>query len=169
MPAPKQFNPLIIKLMFYVISGILLTPSYLLAGDVITTYDKKTIWYPSMYVGRIWARSGEAKPPSLEGEKGRISTEAKEKSSSSIKADPSIKGAAVDKSSSTAITQGAPVVTTESVRSSEIKKKLKQKRLKTIQAMKKERRKKQLRINYHPRSPPIKKIRMQPRSKQYSR
>jgi len=60
-------------------------------------------------VGRIWARSGEAPPPALEGDEGRISTRAKEKSS-----------------------------TKESVPNSEIIKKLKQKRLKTIQALEKE-------------------------------
>lgn len=124
--------------MFYVIIGIFLTPTRLLAGDLITTYDRKTIWYPSMYVGRIWARSGEAKPPALERDEGRITTGAKEKSASSIKSAPSSNGVAVEKNSSTEITQSAPVVTTESVRSYEIKKQLKQKRLKTIQALKKE-------------------------------
>ena len=138
LPVSKQFNQLIIRLIFYVIIGIFLTPTCLFAGEVISTYDKKTIWYPSMYVGRIWARSGEAPPPALEGDEERISTGTKEKSSTNLKADPSSNGATVEKNSLTAITQSAPVITAESVRSSEIKRKLKQKRLKTIQALEKE-------------------------------
>ncbi len=138
LPASRQFNPVIIHLILYVITGIFLTPTCLFADEVITTYDKNTIWYPSMYVGRIWARSGEASPPALEGNEGRISTGAKEKSFTNLKADPNSNGATVEKNSSIAITQSAPVITTESVRSSEIKKKLKQKRLTTIQALKKE-------------------------------
>ena len=136
-PSSKQFKPLIIHLILFVVTGIFLAPTCLFAGEVITTYDKKNIWYPSMFVGRIWVKSGEAPPPALEGDEGRASTGAKENSSSSLKADPGSNGAAVEKNSSTAITQSAPVIKTESVRSAEIKKKLKQKRLKTIQALEK--------------------------------
>ena len=138
LPASNQFNPVIVYLIIYLITGIFLTPTCLFADEVITTYDKKTIWHPSMFVGRIWARSGDAPTPVVEGNEGRISTGAKEKSASSIKSAPSSNGVAVEKNSSTEITQSAPVVTTESVRSYEIKKQLKQKRLKTIQALEKE-------------------------------
>jgi len=137
LPALKQFNPVIIHLILYVIIGIFLTPTCLFAAEVITTYDQKTIWYPSMYVGRIWARSGEAPPRAPEGNEGRISTGAKEKSSINLKADSGSNGATGEKNTSDAITKSAPVITPESLRSSEIKKKLKQKRLKTIQALEK--------------------------------
>ncbi len=110
LPASNQFNPVIVYLIIYLITGIFLTPTCLFADEVITTYDKKTIWHPSMFVGRIWARSGDAPTPVVEGNEGRISTGAKEKSSTNLKAGPN----------------------------SEIKKKLKQKRLKTIQALEKE-------------------------------
>jgi hypothetical protein len=71
-----------------------------------------------MYVGRIWARSGGAPPSPPPEESGRISTGASEKSSANLKA-------------------GAPVVTVESLRRAEIKKNLKKKRIKTLQALKK--------------------------------
>ena len=138
LTASKQFNLVIIHLILYVVIGIFLLPSILFAGEVITTYDKKTMWYPSMFVGRIWVKSGEAAPHVLEGDEGQISSGAKEKSSSNLKADPSSNGASVEKSSSTAITQSAPAITTESLRSSEIKKKLKKKRLKAVRTLGKE-------------------------------
>ena len=138
LPASKQFNQLIIHLILYVIAGIFLMPTFLFAGEVITTYDKKTIWYPSMFVGRIWVKSGEAPPRILEGGEGRISSGAKEKSFSNLKSDSSSNVETVEKKSSTAITQSTTAITTESVRRSEIKKKLKQKRLRAVQAMEKE-------------------------------
>ncbi|MEE9912897.1 MAG: hypothetical protein K4571_14380 [Deltaproteobacteria bacterium] len=135
LPVSKRFNPTILHLILYAITGIFLAPACLWASEVITTYDKKTIRYPSMFVGQIWAKSGETPTPAREGDGERISASTREKSSSNLQADPVITGAPVEKNSSPAITQSGPVIKKESVPDPEIKKQLRQKRLKTIQAL----------------------------------
>lgn len=134
LPSLKQVKPLIMSLIPFVVTGMFLAPGCLFAGEVITTYDKKNIWYPSMFVGRIWVKSGGA-PPANGGDEGQVLTGTRENSSSGLKADPRSNGAEVEKNPSVAIAKSAPAVKTESARSAEIKEKLKQKRLKTIQAL----------------------------------
>jgi len=109
LPVSKQLNPVILNLILYFITGIFLTPTCLFA-DEVGTHMTKDIRYPSMFVGQIWAKSGETPSPAREGDEGRISTRTQEKSSSNLKADPGSTGATVKKNSLPAITQSGPVI-----------------------------------------------------------
>ena len=131
-----RYKTVILSLIFYII-GLYLAPSCWPAGDVVATYDKKTIRYPSMFVGHIWVKSGEGSSAVRDGSEGRISTRNQETASSDLKTNPDGTGAKTENDSTRSLTKSSEDNKKESVRQSETIKQLKQKRLKTIQAREK--------------------------------
>ncbi len=143
LSASRPRNPAFLKWLPYWMLGIFVAPSCLFGGEMPTTYDKTTIRYPSMFVGQIWAKSGESSTPVHESQEGQASARSRENSSSDLKTNPGNKGAATEKNStpvkknlSPAGAQRSPAVNKEAAQDSEAKKKLKQRRLKTVQALK---------------------------------
>ena len=134
-PASKLSTPFIVRLSLCGMIGMLLAP-FSLFGEEATTYDKTTIRYPSMFVGQIWAKSGEPSAPSREAERGQIPAKSRENASARLKTNSSATDAAMENNSSPATARNPSAAAKEPAPGNETKKKLKQKRLKTVQALK---------------------------------
>jgi len=125
-----------LSLMLYIVS-LCLIPCCLQAAEIASTVDTKTIHYPSMFVGQVWVRSGEPSSQPKDGGEGRIVTGREENSSSNLKTDHDSTAVKGDKKSPSAVTQVSSDIKKESAPDSEAIKKLKEKRLKNLQAQEK--------------------------------
>jgi hypothetical protein len=134
--------------------ALFLLPSFLFADQLTHTYDKQSIRYPSMDTGQVWAKIGATPSPALKMGAVWISTKTGENSSSNLKTNDVRTGTTIGENSSfnlnrdtgqvrttvgenslPTVTQGSPVINNDLVQDTEIKKRLKSRRLKTIQAL----------------------------------
>lgn len=134
--------------------ALFLVPSFLFADQLTHTYDKQSIRYPSMDTGQVWAKIGVTPSPALKMDAGRIWTKAGENSSSNLKMNSGRTGTTIGENSSPTlnrdtgqvqttvgdnssptVTQGSPIIKNELAPDSEIKKRIKLRRLKALRAL----------------------------------
>ncbi len=149
----KKFHTGLVRSFLYMLIVMFVLPSFVYAAEAMQTYDRQSIRYPSMYTGQIWAKIGgnsspnldmgvgKASPkvggnstPNLNMETGNDSTKSGGDSSSNLGADTKQVSTKDDGISSSNLNQESKIRKNETTQSTEIKKRLKKKSSKKVQA-----------------------------------
>jgi hypothetical protein len=143
-----------LNLILCIIIGICLVPSLLCADQATHTYDRQSIRYPSMDTGQVWAKIGGTSSTTPKRDTGQTWKEAGDYSSSNLKMDAGKTGAALGENASPDLTkdtgqihtmsgenssptliQGSQIKRNQYAPDSEIKKRLKARRHKTLRSL----------------------------------